>query len=114
MSTADTSFCLFDADLKGKKFFLVHFKIDFSIRFNILDSLKTVVSKYLCPRAAILLFAKNPQQYYIQSHSKIGRFLSETDIQSSDIVEGNLINQVDMILDILRLKYLIFFSHKDL
>ena len=57
-------------------------------------------------RAAILLFAKNPQQYYIQSHSKIGRFLSETDIQSSDIVEGNLINQVDMILDILRLKYL--------
>ncbi len=57
-------------------------------------------------RAAILLFGKNPQQYYIQSHSKIGRFLSETDIQSSDIVEGNLINQVDMILDILRLKYL--------
>ena len=53
-----------------------------------------------------MLFAKNPQQYYIQSHSKIGRFLSETDIQSSDIVEGNLINQVDMILDILRLKYL--------
>lgn len=28
----------------------------------------------------------------MQSHSKIGRFLSETDIQSSDIVEGNLIN----------------------
>ena len=57
-------------------------------------------------RAAILLFAKNPQHYFIQSHSKIGRFLSETDIQISDIIEGNLINQVDEIMDILRLKYL--------
>lgn len=57
-------------------------------------------------RAAILLFGKNPQQYYIQSHSKIGRFLSETDIQSSDIIEGNLINQVDALMDVLRIKYL--------
>jgi len=31
-------------------------------------------------RAAVLLFAKNPQKYYIQSHSKIGKFLSETDV----------------------------------
>lgn len=57
-------------------------------------------------RAAILLFGRNPQQYYIQSHSKIGRFLSETDIQSSDIIEGNLIDQVDKLMDVLRLKYL--------
>ncbi|MBE7411822.1 MAG: putative DNA binding domain-containing protein [Leptospiraceae bacterium] len=57
-------------------------------------------------RAAVLLFAKNPQQYYIQSHSKIGKFLSETEVQSSDIIEGNLIDQVDTIMDILRLKYL--------
>jgi ATP-dependent DNA helicase RecG len=42
-------------------------------------------------RAAVLLFAKDPQKYYIQSHSKIGRFLNETDIQSSDIINGNLI-----------------------
>ena len=72
---------------------------------ELLRKLNLYEGNYL-KRAAILLFAKNPQQYYIQSHSKIGRFLSETDIQSSDIVEGNLINQVDMILDILRLKYL--------
>jgi len=57
-------------------------------------------------RAAVLLFAKNPQKYYIQSHSKIGRFLSETDVQSSEVIEGNLIDQVDTIMDILRLKYL--------
>ena len=57
-------------------------------------------------RAAVLLFGKKPQRYYIQSHSKIGRFLSETDIQSSDIIEGNLIEQVEKIMDVLRLKYL--------
>jgi len=57
-------------------------------------------------RAAILLFAKNPQKYFIQSHSKIGRFLSETDIQTSDLVEGNLFDQVERILEILRVKYL--------
>jgi ATP-dependent DNA helicase RecG len=62
-------------------------------------------------RAAILLFAKNPQRYFIQSHSKIGRFLSETDIQTSDIIEGNLFEQVDTILDILRSKYLKAFIH---
>ncbi len=57
-------------------------------------------------RAAVLLFAKNPQKYFIQSHSKIGRFLTESDIQTSDIIEGNLIDQVDKILDVLRSKYL--------
>ncbi|MDQ7060730.1 MAG: ATP-binding protein [Sulfurimonas sp.] len=70
-----------------------------------LQKLNLYDGKYI-KRAAILLFAKDPQKYYIQSHSKIGRFLSETDIQSSDIIEGNLIEQVDMIMDVLRLKYL--------
>ena len=55
-------------------------------------------------RAAVLLFAKDTQKYFIQSHSKIGRFISETDILSSDYIEGNLINQVDTILDVLRIK----------
>ena len=53
---------------------------------ELLRKLNLFEGKYL-KRAAILLFAKNPQKYYIQSHSKIGRFLSETDIQSSDIIE---------------------------
>ncbi len=72
---------------------------------ELLSKLNLYDGKYL-KRAAVLLFAKNPQKYYIQSHSKIGKFLSETDIQISDIIEGNLIDQVDKILDILRIKYL--------
>ncbi len=57
-------------------------------------------------RAAVLLFGKNSQKYFIQSHSKIGRFKSETNIISSDVVEGNLFQQVQEILTVLRNKYL--------
>jgi len=72
---------------------------------SLLEKLNLYDGKYL-KRAAILLFAINPQKYFIQSHSKIGRFLTEANIQSSDIIEGNLFEQVDRILDILRVKYL--------
>jgi len=69
-------------------------------------SLVEILPNKINNRLGVLLFAKNPQHYFIQSNSKIGRFLTETDIQISDIIEGNLINQVDEIMDILRLKYL--------
>jgi len=72
---------------------------------SLLEKLNLYDGKYL-KRAAILLFAINPQKYFIQSHSKIGRFLTEANIQTSDIIEGNLFEQVDRILDILRVKYL--------
>jgi len=57
-------------------------------------------------RAAILLFGNNPQRFYIQSCVKIGKFLTETDIQTTDIVEGNLFEQLENTLEILRSKYL--------
>ena len=46
----------------------------------LLQKLNLYDGKYL-KRAAILLFAKNPQPYFPQLHSKIGRLLSETEIQ---------------------------------
>ena len=58
-------------------------------------------------KAAILLFAKNPQRFYPAAYLKIGKFLTETDIQSSDIVDGNLFEQINNALEILRTKYLI-------
>jgi ATP-dependent DNA helicase RecG len=58
-------------------------------------------------RAAILLFGKNPQRFYTQAFLKIGKFLNEADIISSDIVEGNLFEQLDNTLETLRNKYLI-------
>ncbi|PIU62192.1 MAG: transcriptional regulator [Armatimonadetes bacterium CG07_land_8_20_14_0_80_40_9] len=58
-------------------------------------------------RAAILLFANNPQKFYIQSCVKIGKFLTETEIQSTDIVKGNLFEQLENAIGILRSKYLL-------
>lgn len=58
-------------------------------------------------RAAVLLFAKNPQKYFLQARIRIGKFLNEAEILTSDIVEGNLFRQVDLSLDILRTKYLL-------
>jgi len=58
-------------------------------------------------RAAILLFGKNPQKYFLQAHVKIGRFASDADIVTSDIVEGNLFQQVEQTLNILKTKYLL-------
>ena len=38
---------------------------------------------------------------------RIGKFLSDTEIQTTDIVEGNLFAQLESALEILRTKYLI-------
>ncbi|HCZ12992.1 MAG TPA: transcriptional regulator, partial [Nitrospiraceae bacterium] len=58
-------------------------------------------------RAAILLFGKNPKRFYTSAFIKIGKFLTDTDIVSSDDVEGNLFEQVEKVIELLRAKYLI-------
>jgi len=58
-------------------------------------------------RAMILLFGKNPQKFHPGAYLKIGKFLTETEIQATDMVEGNLFQQLENTLDILRTKYLI-------
>ncbi len=58
-------------------------------------------------RAAILLFGKNPQRFFPAAYLKIGKFLSDIDILTSDIIKGNLFEQLDNALEILRGKYLI-------
>ena len=47
------------------------------------------------------------QRYVLQARIKIGKFLTDTEVLTTDIVEGNLIQQVDRALDILRTKYLL-------
>ena len=58
-------------------------------------------------RAAVLLFGKNVPRTFPQAHLKIGRFLSETEIIGSDIIEGNLFQQLEGAFEVLRKKYLI-------
>ena len=55
----------------------------------------------------MLLFGENPQKLYPGAYLKIGKFLTETEIQTTDIVEGNLFQQLENSLEILRTKYLV-------
>jgi ATP-dependent DNA helicase RecG len=59
-------------------------------------------------RAAIILFAEGEYVDRLYSHAcvKIGHFLSDTDITTTDIVKGNLFQQLEKALEILRTKYL--------
>lgn len=56
--------------------------------------------------AAILLFGKNVQKFFLQARIKIAKFNSPTDYEYEDIVEGNLIEQVFETIDTLKKKYL--------
>lgn len=57
-------------------------------------------------RAALLAFGKEPQQLYSQAIVKIGNFLTDTEIQTTDIIKGNLLQQLENTIEILRTKYL--------
>ena len=58
-------------------------------------------------RASVLLFGNDPQKFYRQSVIRIGKFVSDTEIQTTDIVKGNLFAQLESALEILRTKYLL-------
>ena len=58
-------------------------------------------------RAVVLLFSNDPQKFYLQSVVRIGKFLSDTEIQTTDIIKGNLFAQLESALEILRTKYLV-------
>ena len=58
-------------------------------------------------KAAILLFAKNVPAYFLQAKIKIGRFASESDIVTSDVIEGNLFEQIELAITVLKSKYLL-------
>ena len=65
-----------------------------------------LINKNKIKNAGILLFAKNPQAIFIQSKIKIGKFINEADIETQDIVEGNLFKQVLNSIEIITTKYL--------
>ena len=49
-------------------------------------------------RAAVILFAKNPQMYFPSAYVKVGRFKTETEIIDTVIIDGNLFKQLDDIM----------------
>lgn len=73
---------------------------------NLLQKLNLFEDEKL-KRSAILLFGKNPKRFYTSAFIKVGKFLTDTDIVTSDDVEGNLFEQVEKAMELLRAKYLI-------
>jgi len=66
-----------------------------------------LVSNGKIKRAGILLFGRDPQKFYLQSIVKIGRFKTPEEILFHDLIEGNLFEQMEKSLEILKSKYLI-------
>ena len=74
---------------------------------DILEKLGLLVDAGL-KRAALVLFAKNPAQFFPNTMVKIGRFAdSDADLRFQEVVEGNLIKVLEETLDILNNKFLI-------
>jgi len=73
----------------------------------ILDNLLLTENKKL-KRAAVLLFGKKPNRFFINAFVKIGRFGKTSDeLLFQEIVEGNIFTLADKTLDILDKKFLI-------
>ena len=74
---------------------------------HILRNLNLIADDGQMTGAAILLFGRNPQKWFVGAVFRIGRFhTSETDIIFQDEIEGNLIHMPDAVLDRLKSKYL--------
>ncbi len=52
--------------------------------------------------AAVLLFGKNPQKYFLNSISRVGRFKSLTEVVDTIIINGNLFEQVEALVNAIK------------
>ncbi|OFX34023.1 MAG: transcriptional regulator [Bacteroidetes bacterium GWA2_32_17] len=74
---------------------------------QVLSKLKLLDNSLKPNRAAILLFGKDTRKFYVSAFMKIGKFLSDTDLVSTDDIEGNLFTQLEKVLELLKVKYLL-------
>lgn len=73
---------------------------------ELLESLHLFLEEeQLMKRAAVLLFHPNPEKYITGASIKIGFFESDDDLKFQDEVKGNLLEQAEGTLELLRTKY---------
>ncbi|NQY75438.1 MAG: putative DNA binding domain-containing protein [Candidatus Margulisbacteria bacterium] len=84
---------------------LPHVKEDLELLL-FLEKLNLADKKKL-KRAAILLFGKNPKHFFTNAFLRIGKFDKDGLLVSSDTIEGNLFEQIEKAIDLLKVKYLI-------
>lgn len=74
---------------------------------TILQHLNLLTRDNQLTNAAVLLFGKNPQQFYPTSHFRLGRFGKRpSDLLFQDQVEGNIFQMTNRVIQLLRSKYL--------
>lgn len=72
---------------------------------DILENLKLTEKSYL-KRAAILLFHPDPEKYITGAFIKVGYFQSDTELIFQDEINGNLLEQIEKVIDLLFTKYI--------
>ncbi|MDI9597256.1 MAG: ATP-binding protein [Atribacterota bacterium] len=64
--------------------------------------------------AALLLFGNNPQNNFISAKSRVGRFKSSINIADTVIAEGNIFNQLEIVLEAIKKHLNVKFEIKDI
>jgi ATP-dependent DNA helicase RecG len=73
---------------------------------ELLESLQLYLEdEKMLKRAAILLFHPHPEKYVTGAYIKIGFFETDDDLKFQDEVKGNLLEQAEKALDLLKTKY---------
>jgi ATP-dependent DNA helicase RecG len=73
---------------------------------ELLESLQLYLEdQKMIKRAAVLLFHPNPEKYITGANIKIGFFESDDALKFQDEVKGNLLEQAEKALDLLKTKY---------
>ncbi len=73
---------------------------------TLFENLNLVDKSGYIKRAALLAFAKNPIKFFTTASFKIGRFITDIDIITQDIIEENVFNVAEKIIPLLKSKYL--------
>jgi len=72
---------------------------------TIIENLDLNENEYL-KRAAILLFHPKPEKFITGAYIKIGYFETDDDLRFQNVVHGNLFEQIEQALDLIKNKYL--------
>jgi ATP-dependent DNA helicase RecG len=73
---------------------------------DLLLKLNLMKGKYV-KRAGLLLFGKNVKKFFTSAFIRIGKFNFNNELLSSDTIEGNLFEQIENCIEILKKKYLL-------
>jgi len=80
---------------------------------KILYNLRLSTKDKKITRAGILLFGRNPQEFYISAKTRVGRF-KDSNILDTVISEGNLFNQVEKAVEAIKKHLNVRFEIKEL